>query len=159
MGVPGLWARLHQAGEPVNLHALGLQGLLAPHTRGQRLGVDVSLWFFHVAAMEDIEQYGANGGLRTLYFRVLNYLRQGFLLYFVFDGPHRPSLKRGKYVRGGRETALARHFRELLGILGIDSRTAPGEAEYELVAMNQAGLIDIILTVRTPFTCPLEVSD
>jgi Holliday junction resolvase YEN1 len=97
MGVAGLWPKLYDAGEPVNLVELGLAGFLRKHIRGYKVGVDVSIWLYHVRAMDaDVEKFGIHAGARTLMYRILTYIRRGFLLYFVFDGPSRPDHKRGK---------------------------------------------------------------
>lgn len=79
-------------------------------------------------------------------FRCLNYIRLGFLLVLVFDGNKKPSFKRGKSVRG-RVSSQQKDLIELAKILGIESRIAPGEAEYELAQMCRDGMIDAVLTV------------
>lgn len=165
----GLWPMLHTAGEKVNLVELGKDGFLKPHIRGFRLGVDASIWLHHVKSMDaDIEKYGIHAGARTLMYRILTYLRRGFLLYFVFDGAQRPKQKRGRvrcfsirttrlflmltrheaqqYIAGGTSSAEI-ELQGLLDIMGCGYRTAPGEAEYELASMARLDLIDGILTV------------
>jgi Holliday junction resolvase YEN1 len=76
-------------------------------------------------------------------------LRKGVLSVFVFDGAGGPGWKRGRETghSKGTVTQLERGFTALLSRMGIDWRKAPGEAEAELAAMCQGGLIDAVLTV------------
>jgi holliday junction resolvase YEN1 len=62
--------------------------------RGYRLGIDTSIWFLHA----QYGQGGKNPDLRLLFFRCANLMRTTFLPLFVFDGPHRPDIKRRNKV-------------------------------------------------------------
>lgn len=62
--------------------------------RGFRLGIDASIWFFHA----EYGREGENPVLRTLFFRCATLLHTTFLPIFVFDGPKRPDIKRGKKI-------------------------------------------------------------
>jgi Holliday junction resolvase YEN1 len=62
--------------------------------RGFRVGVDASIWFFHA----NYGKEGENPELRTLFFRCATLMHAPFLPLFVFDGPKRPNLKRGKRI-------------------------------------------------------------
>jgi holliday junction resolvase YEN1 len=64
--------------------------------RGLRVGIDASIWFFHAAYGRE----GENPELRTLFFRCTRLLSMPFLPLFVFDGPKRPKVKRGKRITG-----------------------------------------------------------
>jgi len=68
-----------------------------------------------------------------------------FLPIFVFDGPKRPKIKRGKAI-GGKEHWLVNNLRAVLDAFGFECRTAPGEAEAELAYLNRAGYIDAVLS-------------
>lgn len=68
-----------------------------------------------------------------------------FLPIFVFDGPKRPKIKRGKVV-GGKEHWMVNSLRTILDAFGFECRTAPGEAEAELAYLNSIGIIDAILS-------------
>ena len=59
--------------------------------RGFRLGIDISIWFFHA----EYGREGENPGLRMLFFRCATLMHTTFLPIFVFDGLKRPSVKRG----------------------------------------------------------------
>ena len=62
--------------------------------RGFRIGIDASIWFFHAENGRE----GENPELRTLFFRCTRLLNKPFLPVFVFDGPKRPNIKRGKRI-------------------------------------------------------------
>jgi len=62
--------------------------------RGFRLGIDTSIWFFHA----EYGREGENPELRTLFFRCATLMHTTFLPIFVFDGPKRPDVKRGKRI-------------------------------------------------------------
>lgn len=62
--------------------------------RGFRLGIDASIWFFHA----EYGREGENPVLRTLFFRCATLMHTTFLPLFVFDGPKRPDVKRGKKI-------------------------------------------------------------
>lgn len=68
-----------------------------------------------------------------------------FLPIFVFDGPKRPKIKRGKAV-GGKEHWMVNNLRTVLDAFGFECRTAPGEAEAELAFLNRIGVIDAVLS-------------
>jgi Holliday junction resolvase YEN1 len=68
-----------------------------------------------------------------------------FLPIFVFDGPKRPKIKRGKSV-GGKQHWMIHNFRVVLDAFGFECRTAPGEAEAELAYLNSIGIIDAVLS-------------
>lgn len=118
MGVKDLWEQLQPVVERKNLVEMAAEGFLLPDIRGCRLGVDVAIWLRHVDILgNDPETMGANAPLRALLQRTLKYLRRGFLLYFVFDGPWRPNVKRRKRIRHF-SSALQKDFMEVLDILG-----------------------------------------
>ena len=64
--------------------------------RGLRIGIDASIWFFHAAHGRE----GENPELRTLFFRCAKLVSTPFLPLFIFDGPKRPKVKRGKRISG-----------------------------------------------------------
>ena len=61
---------------------------------GLRIGIDASIWFFHAAHGREAE----NPELRTLFFRCARLVSAPFLPLFIFDGPKRPKVKRGKRI-------------------------------------------------------------
>ncbi|KAJ7237486.1 hypothetical protein B0H12DRAFT_1190649 [Mycena haematopus] len=144
MGVPGLWKELAPAAKVRSLTALAVvEGFEAnPNgSRGFRLGIDASIWFFHAAYGKE----GENPELRTLFFRCATLMRAPFLPLFVFDGPLRPGVKRNKKIH--REAhKLAHGMRQIVESFGFECRTAPGEAEAELAYLNRIGVLDGILS-------------
>ena len=62
--------------------------------RAFRIGVDASIWFRHAKSSKE----GENPELRTIFFRLTRLLKLPFLPLFVFDGPMRPDVKRGKMI-------------------------------------------------------------
>ncbi|KAK0485584.1 PIN domain-like protein [Armillaria luteobubalina] len=87
------------------------------------IGIDASIWIVQCEAIfwgPQHAQAGENLELHTLLFCVAHLLQCALIPVFVFDGKLHPSMKCGK--------------------------KAPGEAEAELAHMNQAGIIDAIIT-------------
>ena len=86
--------------------------------RGFRLGIDASIWFFHAEYGEG----GENPDLRTLFFRCATLMRTTFLPIFVFDGPKRPDIKRGKKVdKTGNK--LVPGMKQIVEAFGFEWRT------------------------------------
>jgi len=54
-------------------------------------GTNTSIWFFHAQSGRE----GENPELRLIFFRLAKLLSEPFLPLFVFDGPKRPTWKRG----------------------------------------------------------------
>ncbi|GAW03188.1 PIN domain-like partial [Lentinula edodes] len=140
MGVAGLWPLLEPAQSVTTLTALALTKFGAT-SRGFRIGIDASIWFFHA----EYGKEGENPELRTLFFRCAQLLSQGFLPLFVFDGPLRPDIKRGKRINKSANK-LVTGMQAMIEAFGFEYRTAPGEAEAELAFLNRIGVIDGILS-------------
>ncbi|KAK0220040.1 PIN domain-like protein, partial [Armillaria fumosa] len=90
-------------------------------------------------------QAGENPELHTLLFRVAHLLQCMLIPVFVFDGKLHPSMKHGKKV-SMKAHWLECHFKEEIAAFGFYQHVAPGKAEAELAKMNQAGIIDAIIT-------------
>ncbi|KIK80050.1 hypothetical protein PAXRUDRAFT_767087 [Paxillus rubicundulus Ve08.2h10] len=137
-------AVLRPAGQVRSLTELAVtDGFLAnpSHQRGFRIGIDASIWFFHAAYGKE----GENPELRTLFFRCCRLLQAPLLPLFVFDGPKRPAVKRGKRV-GGSAHWLTQGMKNIIEAFGFEWRMAPGEAEAELAYLNSIGVIDAVLS-------------
>ncbi|TFY70815.1 hypothetical protein EVG20_g2183 [Dentipellis fragilis] len=144
MGVPGLWDVLRPAAQTRSLtHLAVVDGFQANPAglRGLRVGIDASIWFFHAAYGRE----GENPELRTLFFRCARLMSMPFLPLFVFDGPRRPNIKRGKRITG-KDHWLVNGMKEIIEAFGFEWRMAPGEAEAELAYLNSTGLIDAIMS-------------
>ncbi|KAF9077226.1 hypothetical protein BDP27DRAFT_1312041 [Rhodocollybia butyracea] len=140
MGVAGLWPLLAPAQSVTTLTALSLTKFDTP-CRAFRIGIDASIWFFHA----EYGKEGENPELRTLFFRCAQLLSQGFLPLFIFDGPLRPDIKRGKRINKSANK-LVTGMKAMIEAFGFEWRTAPGEAEAELAFLNRIGIIDGILS-------------
>ncbi|OJT12336.1 Flap endonuclease GEN -like protein [Trametes pubescens] len=144
MGVAGLWDILRPAGQLRSLTHLSVKDGFEANPdgkRGFRIGIDASIWFYHAAYGKE----GENPELRTLFFRCARLMEMPFLPVFVFDGPKRPDMKRGKRITG-KNHWLVQGMQEIITAFGFEWRMAPGEAEAELAYLNRIGVIDAILS-------------
>ncbi|KAH7908326.1 hypothetical protein BJ138DRAFT_1128532 [Hygrophoropsis aurantiaca] len=144
MGVPGLWELLRPAGRTRSLtHLSVIDGYEANPggRRGYRIGIDASIWFYHAGYGKE----GENPELRTLFFRCCRLSSMPLLPLFVFDGPKRPLVKRGKHVNGNAHW-LTIGMKNMVEAFGFEWVMAPGEAEAELAYLNHIGVIDAVLS-------------
>ncbi|KAF8154069.1 hypothetical protein B0H34DRAFT_799973 [Crassisporium funariophilum] len=144
MGVAGLWDILKPAGTTRSLTNIAIvEGFEAnpDGRRGFRLGIDASIWFFHA----EYGKEGENPVLRTLFFRCATLMHTTFLPIFVFDGPKRPDIKRGKKINRTSHKLIP-GMKQIVEAFGFEWRMAPGEAEAELAYLNRIGIIDGILS-------------
>ncbi|KAI0668838.1 hypothetical protein C8Q78DRAFT_978454 [Trametes maxima] len=144
MGVPGLWEILRPAGKLRSLTHISVQDGFEANPdgkRGFRVGVDASIWFYHATHGRE----GENPELRTLFFRCARLMSMPFLPLFVFDGPKRPEIKRGKRI-SGKNHWMVQGMQEIITAFGFEWRMAPGEAEAELAYLNRIGVIDAVLS-------------
>ncbi|KAH9057619.1 hypothetical protein EDB87DRAFT_1018962 [Lactarius vividus] len=144
MGVTGLWDILRPSGKLRSLtHVAVVDGFEAnpANLRGLRIGIDASIWFFHAAHGRE----GENPELRTLFFRCAKLTSTPFLPLFIFDGPKRPKVKRGKRISGEKHW-LVDSMKGMIEAFGFEWRMAPGEAEAELAYLNSIGIIDAVLS-------------
>ncbi|KAF8150533.1 PIN domain-like protein [Mycena galopus ATCC 62051] len=145
MGVPGLWKELEPIEQKVSLpHLAVMTGFIgnSTETRAFRVGIDASGWIYRT-----LYRHGSTESpeLVALFSRCSRLFRLPFIPVFVFDGPGRPSLKRGKLVRGNNH-GLVGPFQQMLDGFGFEWMMAPGEAEAELSVMSTIGWVDAILT-------------
>ncbi|KZV78602.1 PIN domain-like protein [Exidia glandulosa HHB12029] len=150
MGVAGLWDVLRPAASTKSLTQLavadGFERNDGGH-RGFRIGIDASIWFFHAQVFKGMSaDVGENPELRTLFFRCAKLMGTPLLPLFVFDGPKRPSWKRGKRVSTKKDSWLVTGMQNIINAFGYEWRYAPGEAEAELAYLNRIGVIDAVLT-------------
>jgi Holliday junction resolvase YEN1 len=115
---------LRPAGQSRSLSHLALQdgfNRTTPPLRGFRIGIDASIWFFHAAYGRE----GENPELRTLFFRCARLMHTPFLPLFVFDGPRRPAVKRGKKI-GKDAHWLTTGMKNIIEAFGFEWRTVSG---------------------------------
>lgn len=89
---------------------------------------------------------GTNPALRTLYYRLLRLLSISVQPLFVFDGPHKPPVKRNKQTGRGGASIPDLMTKELLKLFGFAYHTAPGEAEAECALLQREGIVDAVLS-------------
>lgn len=99
-----------------------------------------SIWFFHAAYGRE----GENPELRTMFFRLARLLTTPILPVFVFDGPKRPSFKRGKRI-GGKQHWLTDGMKNIIGAFGFEWR----QVECVSRAMRALELIKNIVFTGT----------
>lgn len=108
-----------------------------------RIAVDISIWLFQVQASRG----GKNPELRTLYFRLLKLLALPVHPLFVYDGRHKPPFKRGKAVsRNSGTLPIIQRSRDLIERFRFPWHEAPGEAEAECARLQQAGVVDAVIS-------------
>ncbi|KIP12163.1 hypothetical protein PHLGIDRAFT_21224 [Phlebiopsis gigantea 11061_1 CR5-6] len=142
MGVAGLWDVLRPSAVSRSFTAVAVDGFTEnARTRAFRVGIDASIWFVHAT----YGQEGENPELRTIFFRLTRLLKLPFLPVFVFDGPMRPDVKRGKTI-DKKPHWMVEGMKRMVEAFGFEWRTAPGEAEAELAYLNRIGVIDAVLS-------------
>ncbi|KAK7053587.1 PIN domain-like protein [Favolaschia claudopus] len=148
MGVPGLWKQLEPIEQKISLHDLAVKTGFVGNATGKRafcVGIDASSWMCRACALPG---YTESPELVTLFARCSRLFGLPFIPVFIFDGPARPSIKRGKVVKGD-DHWLTASFQSMIEGFGFYWFTAPGEAEATLSAMTSSGIpcrIDAILT-------------
>ncbi len=108
--------------------------------------------------------FGASPELRTLLLQLLTLASFPSNVVAVFDGPGRPSCKRGKKVSSAPHWLTRQNGRTCYGIWFSSHNSeffflhwsfrltiihvvqAPGEAEAQLAAFSMRGIVDIVLT-------------
>lgn len=149
MGIKSLWTHLDHACSVTTLQEEAWRYFRHSPHRALRLGVDASGWVFHAEPMYTKAGPDPLGPVRMLFFRLSNLFSLPILPVFVFDGPERPRWKHGSSRPLGLDFnrhPLVKSFRLLVRSFGFVDWDAPGEAEAELAWMNQAGLVDVVLT-------------
>ncbi|KAF7719782.1 Uncharacterized protein PECH_006885 [Penicillium ucsense] len=141
MGIPGLINAIG-VGERVSLAKLA-GWHLERNARPIRIAVDISIWLFQVQASRG----GRNPELRTLYFRLLKILALPIHPLFVYDGRHKPPFKRGKAVsRSSGNLPIIQRSKDLIEKFKFPWHEAPGEAEAECARLQQAGIVDAVIS-------------
>ncbi|KAJ7154732.1 PIN domain-like protein, partial [Mycena filopes] len=122
------------------------------NNRGHRafvVGVDARISAV-IAALQAAGVYHPGVGgqtlvLEKLFYQLCNFSSAPLTLVFVFDGPGRPSMKRGINVVH-RPLWLIDQLKTMITAFGYHFYDAPGEAEAELALLNADGRIDAIIT-------------
>ncbi|KAJ5539726.1 hypothetical protein N7513_008058 [Penicillium frequentans] len=142
MGIPGLIHAIGK-GERISLSKLAITHLERT-ARPIRVAVDISIWLFQVQAGRG----GKNPELRTLFYRLLKLLALPVHPLFVYDGRQKPPFKRGKAVspRSYGNAPIIQRSKELIERFRFPWHEAPGEAEAECARLQQAGIVDVVMS-------------
>ncbi|KAI5982397.1 PIN domain-like protein [Pisolithus orientalis] len=146
MGVTGLWQVIAPAAKKYSLQELTVNHMFNPDGTKRsehpfRIGVDARYHSFR----HGHAQCGQNPELRTLFYKLAHLYRTPADVLFVFDGPQKPAIKRGKKVVT-IPPWLTTYFKDFASAFGFRTHEAAGEAEAELAALNQLGVIDAVWT-------------
>ncbi|KAJ5103552.1 hypothetical protein N7532_004081 [Penicillium argentinense] len=140
MGIPGLVSAIG-AGERIALSKLAVSHL-ERESRPIRIAVDISIWLFQVQASRG----GRNPELRTLFYRLLKLLALPIHPLFVYDGRQKPPFKRGKSTRGHGNAPIIQRSKDLISHFKFPWHVAPGEAEAECARLQEAGVVDAVMS-------------
>ncbi|OQE38586.1 hypothetical protein PENCOP_c008G01367 [Penicillium coprophilum] len=142
MGIPGLINAIGP-GERISLAKLAVTHLERT-ARPIRIAVDISIWLFQVQAGRG----GRNPELRTLFYRLLKLLALPVHPLFVYDGRQKPAFKRGKAVssRSYGSAPIIKRSKDLIERFKFPWHEAPGEAEAECARLQQAGIVDAVMS-------------
>ena len=129
-------------GQRISLSKLAITHL-EQTSRPIRIAVDISIWLFQIQAGRG----GKNPELRTLFYRLLNFLSLPIHPLFVFDGPNKPPFKRGRAVGHGAKAVPIIHLsKRLVNLFKFPTHDAPGEAEAECARLQSAGVVDAVMS-------------
>ncbi|KAJ5404653.1 hypothetical protein N7465_005937 [Penicillium sp. CMV-2018d] len=142
MGIPGLINAIGP-GERISLAKLAVTHLERT-ARPIRIAVDISIWLFQVQAGRG----GRNPELRTLFYRLLKLLALPVHPLFVYDGRQKPAFKRGKAIstRSYGNAPIIKRSKDLIERFRFPWHEAPGEAEAECARLQQAGIVDAVMS-------------
>ncbi|KAJ3831802.1 PIN domain-like protein [Lentinula raphanica] len=154
MGVEGLWTLLQNMSFRQTLKDFNIEHRFVKNFNNAHapiVGVDASVLLdtFHAAdrGMKNrTHNLHSSDTTLTQFQRFLCQLSEaGLQCIFCFDGPERPSFKRGREVIN-RESSHYKHAQTLIELFGYHVVTAQGDADAELAILNRTGVIDAVLT-------------
>ncbi len=74
--------------------------------------------------------------LRTLFFRCSTLMRTTFLPLFVFDGPKRPDMKRGKRINTTRHKLIP-GMKQIVEAFGFEWRVVRLRVAFSMACLNR----------------------
>ncbi|RAO64865.1 uncharacterized protein BHQ10_000877 [Talaromyces amestolkiae] len=142
MGIPGLGKAIGNA-DRIALSRFAIRHLEVSK-RPIRIAVDISIWLFQLQAGRG----GQNPELRTLFFRLIRLLALPIHPLFVYDGKQKPPFKRGKATtaRSYGSAPIINLSKILIDLFKFPRHDAPGEAEAECARLQQAGVVDAVMS-------------
>ncbi|KAL8353869.1 hypothetical protein RB601_003622, partial [Gaeumannomyces tritici] len=156
MGIPGMYKEIGP-GDRISLSKLAVE-TFERTGRPLRLATDISIWQFQAQAAKG----GSNPATRTLFYRLVRLQSHSIQPIFVFDGPNKPTMKRGRRTGGSRGGAVSTAIaKRLIHLFGFYTHDAPGEAEAECALLQRCGIVDAVLsedvdTIMFGCTCTLR---
>ncbi|KAF8867982.1 PIN domain-like protein [Mucidula mucida] len=150
MGIPGLYQHVKSTAQVVSLHEMSaIEGFVAQRREKGYIvvGINACLWIQRILHGQNMRHVykGSNAEVKELLRQLARLLNYTIVPLFVFDGPERPNVKRGKKVVYSPGW-LVRIFKELIDAFGFYHHDARGEAEAELAAFNYRKFIDVVIT-------------
>ncbi|KAF8153351.1 PIN domain-like protein [Crassisporium funariophilum] len=153
MGICDLWLALSPASQSRTLTQVAVtEGFEYQRHRDRCLiiGVDASIWMNEAQMAVKFRpgqgtRSGENPALRILFYRLCRLMTLPIIPVFVFDGPDRPSVKRGAQVKR-KPHWLSSPLKKLIEAFGFFWYMAPGEAEADLAELNRRGFVDAIFS-------------
>ncbi|KAF6743093.1 PIN domain-like protein [Ephemerocybe angulata] len=157
MGINDIWTLAKPAGKRETLSHLALSSLGMRANSSQPMvekviviGIDMGTYMDEcVASTKSKGIHSAFAGasaLRPFFFRLCALLNKAANFVFVYDGPERPEVKRGKKVQRHRKLWWVKPTQLLIESFGFCIHQAPGEAEAELALLNRWGVVQAIMT-------------
>ncbi|EJT68826.1 hypothetical protein GGTG_13604 [Gaeumannomyces tritici R3-111a-1] len=156
MGIPGMYKEIGP-GDSISLSKLAVE-TFERTGRPLRLATDISIWQFQAQAAKG----GSNPATRTLFYRLVRLQSHSIQPIFVFDGPNKPTIKRGRRTGGSRGGAVSTAIaKRLIHLFGFYTHDAPAEAEAECALLQRCGIVDAVLsedvdTIMFGCTCTLR---
>jgi Holliday junction resolvase YEN1 len=164
---------LEPVAERISLHQLAVEDGFVNNiggVRAYRVGIDaryapfydfiyIRLTIFSGWVYRALYRHSAtkNPELATLYARCCRLLDKPIRPYFVFDGPKRPSTKRGKHVRGNPHW-IERDFQKMLIAFGFPSIVVGFSLCIDLTITHMDTRRLLVKPMPSSLGCPRRVS-
>ncbi|KAF4621830.1 hypothetical protein D9613_012120 [Agrocybe pediades] len=152
MGINGLWNLIKDIPQRHTLLDFAkINGFsYASGTHGvQHIGVDISTLMNQNITFINPSQkpyaFNPDKPLVNFFYQLCRFSKAPVVFIFVFDGPERPNIKHQHKINTQSVPWWTEPCKEIIEAFGFYSHQAPGEAEAELAAMNNAGIISAVL--------------
>lgn len=136
---------LRPASERKPLQPLAASYYCGPKQRKLKIGVDASIWLKQCTVSVGSNPIYPHLPLQAFFYKLIGLYNAGLHVLLVFDGPDRPKMKRGKFVRG-YGMPNEKNVQRMADAFGFNWVRAPAEAEAELAVLQKRGDVDLILS-------------